>query len=72
VEDPDARSILELRALRKELWKGVDASAHLPPDTLQLAAAVSGWCSAHLTNDRSLPRIPGLEILQLKDYAASA
>jgi predicted nucleic acid-binding protein len=41
------------------------------PDALQLAAALSGGCSAYLTNDRSLPRIPGLEILQVKDYARS-
>lgn len=41
------------------------------PDALQLAAALSGGCRAYLTNDRSLPRIPGLEILQVKDYAGS-
>jgi predicted nucleic acid-binding protein len=41
------------------------------PDALQLAAALSGRCSVYLTNDRSLPRIPGLEILQLKDYAGA-
>jgi len=29
VEDADAQSILELRGLGKELWKGVDASAHV-------------------------------------------
>ncbi len=39
------------------------------PDALQLAAALSGRCTVYLTNDRSLPHIPGLEILQLKDYA---
>jgi hypothetical protein len=43
-----------------------------PSDALRLAAALSGRYSAHLTNGRSLPRIPGLEILQVKDYAASA
>ena len=39
------------------------------PDALQLAVALSGGCSAYLTDDRSLRRIPGLEILQVKDYA---
>ena len=29
VEEPDAQSILELRGLGKELWKGIDASAHV-------------------------------------------
>jgi len=41
------------------------------PDALQLAAALSGGCSVYLTDDRSLPRIPGLEILQVSDYTDS-
>jgi predicted nucleic acid-binding protein len=41
------------------------------PDALQLAAALSGGCSAYLTNDRSLPRIPGIEIFQVSDYVGS-
>ena len=41
------------------------------PDALQLAAALSARCSAYLTNDRSLPVIPGLKILQVNDYADS-
>ena len=38
------------------------------PDALQVAAALSGGCSALLTNDRDLPAVPGLRILQVKDY----
>ncbi|MBI2998808.1 MAG: PIN domain-containing protein, partial [Deltaproteobacteria bacterium] len=30
------------------------------PDALQVAAALSANCSIYLTNDRKLPRIPGL------------
>lgn len=41
------------------------------PDAVQLAAALSGGCSVYLTNDRALPRIPGLEILQVSDYAGA-
>ena len=41
------------------------------PDALQLAATLSGGCRVYLTNDRSLPRIPGLEILRVSDYAGS-
>jgi predicted nucleic acid-binding protein len=41
------------------------------PDALQLAAALSGGCSVYLTNDRSLPRIPALEILHVSDYTDS-
>ncbi len=37
----------------------------------QLAAALSGGCSVYLTSDRALPRIPGLEILQVSDYAGA-
>jgi predicted nucleic acid-binding protein len=39
------------------------------PDALQLAAALHARCRAYLTNDRSLPVIPGLTILQVSDYA---
>jgi predicted nucleic acid-binding protein len=38
------------------------------PDALQLAAALSAHCTAFLTNDRDLPPVPGLRILQLRDY----
>ncbi len=38
------------------------------PDALQLAAALSARCTVFVTNDRSLPDIPGLQILQLRDY----
>ncbi len=39
------------------------------PDAIQVSAALSGGCSALLTNDRELPAVPGLRILQLKDFA---
>ena len=39
------------------------------PDALQLAAALATRCTAYLTNDRALPEIPGLRVLQLRDYA---
>lgn len=38
------------------------------PDALQLSAALSTGCSAFVTNDRRLPRIPGLKVLKLSDY----
>jgi len=38
------------------------------PDALQLAAAMAAGCSSFLTNDRDLPTIPGLRILQLASY----
>jgi predicted nucleic acid-binding protein len=39
------------------------------PDALQLAAALAARCTAFVTNDRNLPAIAGLRILQLRDYA---
>lgn len=38
------------------------------PDALQLAAAQRARCPVFLTNDRGLPQLPGLRILQLDDY----
>ncbi len=40
------------------------------PDALQLSAAQETGCSAFLTNDRRLPEVPGLRILQLASYVA--
>jgi predicted nucleic acid-binding protein len=53
------------------------AAAHLravhaglrTPDAIQVSAALSGSCSALLTNDRDLPAVPGLRILQLGAFA---
>jgi len=38
------------------------------PDSLQLVAALSAGCTAFLTNDRELPTLPGLRILQTASY----
>lgn len=35
------------------------------PDALQLAAALASGCSVFVTNDRRLPAMPGLRIVQL-------
>jgi predicted nucleic acid-binding protein len=39
-----------------------------PPDAIQVAAAMVANCSSFLTNDRRIQAIPGLKILQLKNY----
>ncbi len=41
------------------------------PDALQLCAALEGGGTTFVTNDRDLPPIPGLRILQLNDYVRS-
>jgi predicted nucleic acid-binding protein len=38
------------------------------PDALQLVAALGSGCTAFLTNDRALPTVRGLRILQLSSY----
>jgi predicted nucleic acid-binding protein len=38
------------------------------PDALQVVAALAAGCTAFLANDRDLPTIPGLRILQLSSY----
>lgn len=38
------------------------------PDALQLVAALEAGCATFLTNDRDLPTIPSLHILQLASY----
>src|SRR5579863_8431216 len=38
------------------------------PDSLQVVAALAAGCTAFVTNDRSLPTVPGLRILQLSSY----
>jgi predicted nucleic acid-binding protein len=37
------------------------------PDALQLAAGLSAQASHFLTNDRRLPDLPGLRVVQLRD-----
>lgn len=38
------------------------------PDAIQVATAVLSRCSALVTNDRRLPTIPGLNVVQLNEF----
>ena len=38
------------------------------PDALQLVAAIGAGCTTFVTNDRRLPLIPGLRIVELASY----
>lgn len=40
------------------------------PDALQIAAALSNGCVSFITNDKRLPIIPHLEIVQLSDLVS--
>jgi len=39
------------------------------PDALQLVAAITTGCKTFVTNDRRLPAVPGLRVVQLSQYA---
>jgi predicted nucleic acid-binding protein len=39
-----------------------------PPDAIQVAAALVCDCKSFLTNDRRIPAVPSLKILQVKNY----
>ena len=39
------------------------------PDALQVCAALAAGCTTFLTNDRELPSVSGIRILQLASYA---
>lgn len=41
------------------------------PDALQLAAALGAGCTTFVTNDRRIPSIPGIRVLQLADCTTS-
>jgi predicted nucleic acid-binding protein len=38
------------------------------PDALQIASAIGAGCRTFLTNDRAVPSVPGLRIVQLSSY----
>jgi predicted nucleic acid-binding protein len=38
------------------------------PDALQLVAAIGAGCTTFLTNDRRLPSMPGLRVVELTSY----
>ena len=60
IDRTQLRAAAQLRALHTGLRT---------PDAIQISAALSGGCSVLLTNDRDLPAVPGLRILQLRNFA---
>ena len=41
-------------------------------DALQVVCAIATGCKVFLTNDRELPPIPGLRVIQLSSYLGGA
>jgi predicted nucleic acid-binding protein len=60
IDGTQLRAAAQLRAVHSGLRT---------PDAIQISAALSGACSVLLTNDRDMPSVPGLRILQLRDFA---
>ena len=42
------------------------------PDALHLVSALSTGCKTFLTNDRRLPAVPGLRVIQLSSYVSAS
>jgi predicted nucleic acid-binding protein len=42
------------------------------PDALQIAAALAARCATFVTNDRRLPRVPGLRVIELRSYVSGS
>ena len=61
VDRTQLRAAAQLRALHPGLRT---------PDAIQISAALAGGCTVLLTNDREVPVVPGLRILQLRDFAS--
>jgi predicted nucleic acid-binding protein len=40
------------------------------PDALQLVAAIGAGCATFVTNDRRVPSIPGLRVVELSSYVS--
>jgi predicted nucleic acid-binding protein len=59
LERDQLRAAAQLRAVHPSLRT---------PDAIQLAAAATHRCIAIVTNDRSMPELPGLRVLQLSSY----
>jgi predicted nucleic acid-binding protein len=60
---PIDRSILRNAAQLRSLYRLKTA------DAIQLASALQEQCRAFITNDRRIPEIPGLAVIQLQDLA---
>jgi predicted nucleic acid-binding protein len=59
LDHPQLRAAAQIRA-RHQTVRTADA--------IQIAASLTGGCSVFVTNDRQLPQLPGLRVVQLRDY----
>ncbi len=69
----NSRGIAMLNLTRDQLRIAAElraATGVKTPDALQLAAALGAGCTVFVTNDRRIPEISGIRVLQLGDYEA--
>ena len=67
-----SRGVSLVALSRQQLCRTAEIRANYgarTPDALQLAAVLDAECSTFVTNDRRMPNVPGLRILQLTAYA---
>jgi len=68
-----SRGIRLVELSRGQLRRGAQlraATGCRTPDALQLTAAIDAGCTSFVTNDRRLPSVQGLRIIQLGSYAS--
>jgi predicted nucleic acid-binding protein len=62
--------------ITRDQWRAASqlraATGVKTPDALQLVAALGAGCSTFVTNERRLPDIPGLRVVQLSAYLSSS
>lgn len=67
-----SRGLTVIDTSRSQLRAAAQLRAAYPglrtPDALQIAAALSARCTTLITNDRRLPPLPGLRMMQLASY----
>jgi predicted nucleic acid-binding protein len=56
---PELRAAAQLRARHPSLRT---------PDAIQVATALTAGCRAFVTNDRRLPKVPGLKVVDLAEH----
>ena len=59
---------IEPPSLKVAAWLRATTGASTP-DALQLATALAEGCTAFVTNDRRIPEVPGLRVIQLEQVA---
>lgn len=66
-----SRGVQMIEVTREQLKAAAQlraATSIKTPDALQMAAALGARCGTFVTNDRRLPQMPGLRVIELRSY----